>query len=91
MVRCLNLVGQPLQVKAGTTVGVYTLIEEDNINEAELPGECPEQHEIGLPTHLTSLFARARENCHDRTQEEQLSTLLTRYQDIFSKGTEDWD
>ena len=89
MVRCLNPAGQPLQVKAGTTLGIYTSIEEDDINEAELPGECPAQHEAGLPTHLTSLYTRAKENCHDFAQEEQLSTLLTEYQDVFSKGAED--
>ena len=89
MVRCLNPAGQPLQVKAGTTVGVYTSIEDKDISEAELPGEQPDQYGIGLPDHLTSLFTRARENCHYLTQEEQLSTLLTKYQDVFSTGAED--
>ena len=89
MVRCLNPAGQPLQVRAGTTVGIYTSIEEKDITEAELPEESPEQHEIGLPTHMTSLYARARENCQDPHQEEQLSTLLTQYQDVFSRGSED--
>ena len=69
-------------------MGVYTSIEEEDISEAELPGEQPEQHGIELPDHLTSLFARARENCHDLAQEERLSTLPTQYQDMFSKGAE---
>ena len=89
MVRCLNPAGQPLQVKAGNTVGVYTPIEDEDIGEAELPGEQPDQYAIGLPDHLTSLFARARQNCHDLTQKELLSTLLTKYQAVFSKGAKD--
>ena len=76
-------------MKAGTTVGVYTCIEEGDIKQAELSEMCPEWHEIGLPVHLTSLYAWARENCYNLTEEEQLSTLLTQYQDVFSKGVED--
>ena len=76
-------------MKSGTTVGVYTSIKKGDIKKAELSEGCPEQHESGLPAHLTSLYARARENCHNLTQEEQLSTLLTQYQDVFSKGAED--
>ena len=47
-------------MNAGTTVGVYTSIEEGDINKAELSDECPEWHEIGLSAHLTSLYARAK-------------------------------
>ena len=89
MVRCLNPASQPLQVRAGTTVGVYTSIEEADISETELSGEQPDQDGVGLPDHLTSLFARAKENCPGLEQEEQLSALLIKYQDVFSKGAED--
>ena len=50
---------------------------------------CPEQHEASPPPHLVDLYSQAKENCADLTQEEWLSDLLVRYQDVFSKGADD--
>ena len=48
MVRCMNLGTEPRELKAGTIIGVYQPIEEDQIEATEvqaksvLPGACPE-------------------------------------------------
>ena len=67
MVRCLNPANQPLQMKAGTVVGVYTSIAEGDISQAEPLDGCPEQHEASLPPHLADLYSQAKENCVNLT------------------------
>ena len=89
MVRCLNPASQPLQMKAGTTIGVYTSIDEQDVSQAELPGERSTQHGAGLPPHLADLYSQAKRNCANQAQERQLSALLIQYQDVFSQGAGD--
>ena len=89
MVRCLNPANQPLQVKAGTTIGVYTSVDEGDISPAELPEKCLARQGAGLPHHLVDLYTQAKENCESQSQERQLSALLIQYQDVFSQGAED--
>ena len=76
-------------MKIDPIVGVYTSITEEDISEAQPLDECPEQHEIKLPPHLISLYAQAKKNCANPGQEEQVSSLLVQYQDVFSKGSDD--
>ena len=76
-------------MKAGTTIGVYTSVDEGNISQAELPEECLARQGAGLPHHLVDLYTQAKENCDNQSQERQLSALLIQYQDVFSRGAED--
>ena len=89
MVRCLNPANQPLRVKAGTVVGVYTSIAEKDISEAEPLDGSPVPDEARLPHHLVDLYRQAKGNCDGPDQERKLSGLLVQYQDVFSKGADD--
>ena len=66
MIRCLNPANQPLQMKAGTVVGVYTSIAEGDISQAKPLDGCLEQHK-NLPLLLVDLYSQAKKNCADLT------------------------
>ena len=76
-------------MRAGTTVGIYTSIEEKGISEAEPSKECPTRHKADLPAHLTSLYAQAKKNCNSLAQEKRLRALIVQYQDVFSRRAGD--
>ena len=72
-VRCKNLGTEPRELKAGTIIGIYQPIEEDQVEDTEvqaksiLPGAC-QDHVFRCP---------------------RLAGLLIAYQDVFSKGVDD--
>ena len=84
-----GMLSQPLQVKAGTTIGMYTSIDKRDISQAELLERYSTRHKAGLPPHLADLYSQAKRNFDNQTQERQLSALLIQYQDVFSQGAGD--
>ena len=90
MIRCMNPASQPLQIRAGTTVGTYTAVDRTDVSEeGQEQGMSDLDSKVDLPEHLKELYSKARQNCGTGDQEEQLSRLLTRYQDVFSMGDGD--
>ena len=90
VVRCINPASQPLKVKAGTTIGVYTAVEGTDIStDSKQTRETAMRQEVDVPEHLRELYDQAKRNCDTIEQEEKLCGLLAQYQDVFSKGDGD--
>ena len=92
IVRCLNPTSQPLELPAGTTIGTFTSIDQqdisDNENNSEGAARCTgETWEV--PEHLEAMFEQACKGCTTKEQEGQLAELLNRYQTVFSKNDQD--
>ena len=93
-VRCMNLGTEPRELKAGTIIGVYQPVDEDQIEAAEvqaksvLPGACSE-HVTRCPPHVRPLLEQTRQICETDDQFAKLAGLLIAYQDVFSKGDTD--
>ena len=92
IVRCLNPTSQPLELPAGTTIGTFTSIDQQDISEnessqagaARCTGETWE-----IPEHIEAMFKQACKGCATKEQEGQLAELLSRYQTVFSKDDQD--
>ena len=90
IVRCLNPTDQPVELKNGTTIGTYTGVEDEEVDDRpslDAPESQSDMYEV--PAHLQELFAAAQPNCETADQEEQLAQLLRRYADVFSTGEGD--
>ena len=67
-VRCMNLGMEPRELKAGTVIGIYQPVEEDQIETTDvraksvLPGACPD-HVTKCPAHVRPLLEQTRQAC----------------------------
>ena len=95
--RCLNLTGQPMKLKAGTTIGTFTGVEEKQV-ESFQPLTSSEATDIKItqetdgnqvPEHLTGLYEAAKGGCEEPSQARKLARLLTEYSTVFSTGDGD--
>ena len=90
----MNLGMEPHELKAGTVIGTYQPVEEDQIEASDvraqsvLPGACPD-HVTKCPPHVRPLLEQARQICKTDDQFAKLAGLLTAYQDVFSNGDND--
>ena len=93
-VRCMNLGTEPRELKAGTIIGIYQPIEEDQVEDTDvqaksiLPGAC-QDHVTRCPAHVRPLLEQTRQICETDDQFARLAGLLIAYQDVFSKGDHD--
>ena len=85
---------EPCELKAGTVIGIYQPVEEDQIEASDvqaksvLPGAC-QDHVTKCPPHVRPLLEQARQICETDDQFAKLAGLLTAYQDVFSRGDND--
>ena len=92
IVRCLNPTSQPLELPAGTTIGTFTSIDQQDIsdNESNPEGAARRTRETWeVPEHIEAMFEQACKGCATKEQEGQLAELLNRYQTVFSKNDQD--
>ena len=81
----MNLGTEPRELKAGTIIGIYQPIDEDQIEDAEvqaksiLPGACQE-HVTRCPAHIRPLLEQTRQVCETADQFARLAGLLIAYQ-----------
>ena len=67
-VRCMNLGTEPREQKAGTIIGIYQPIEEDQVEDTDvkaksiLPGAC-QDHVTRCPAHVRLLLDQTRQIC----------------------------
>ena len=95
--RCLNLTGQPMRLKAGTTIGTFTGIEEKQVEDFQPPTHSETADiqvtqgidEDEVPEHLKGLYEAAKSGCKEPSQSGQLARLLTKYSTVFSTGDGD--
>ena len=87
--RCLNLTNQPMALKAGATVGTFTGVEEEQVEDLQPLTPC-EVQDIGatqvtdVPDHLAELYKTAKNGCKDPLQARRLARLLMDYSTVFS-------
>ena len=77
LVRCLNAKDEPVTIRAGTTLGLYTPITSDDIfqhNGNDNPTKCQPISESALPAHMLPLYERACPNCETSVQKEALAS-----------------
>ena len=90
LVRCINTGPASLNLRAGTTIGLYTPVEENHIYPGDsktTPIAPPPPHAnepLPVPPHLEDLYSQAAQNCQTSLQRQQISQLLNRYSDVFS-------
>ena len=90
-VHCMNLGMGPRKLKAGMVIGIYQPVEEDQkeasdvLAKSVLPGACPD-HVTKCPPYVRPLLEKMRQICQTDDQFAKLAGLLTTYQDVFSKG-----
>lgn len=100
VVRCLNTSPDPITLRAGTNLGLYTPVLHDQIFSGnEHPKPAPRKGNPGLkqiqkpnltlPEHMTPLFQQAAKNCSTEAQTLALAQLLREYADVFSSNDED--
>ena len=94
LVRCLNLTREPQQLRAGSVIGVYQPVEEDQVEgppvqaRSVLDGDR-QTTTADCPAHVLSLLEQTRGVCETEAQYQQMAHLLTAYGDVFSKGDTD--
>ena len=92
LVRCLNAKDEPVTIRAGTTLGLYTPITSDDIfqhNGNDNPTKCQQISESALPAHMPPLYEKACQNCETSAQKEALASLLAQHSYMFSSDDAD--
>ncbi|XP_067940642.1 uncharacterized protein [Watersipora subatra] len=97
VVRCMNPLDQPLRIPAGKTVGMYTGIEENDIEmpevklsqRAAVTAVKQEVRSMWVPKHLQQVYEDACHGCRDEQQRRQLACLLIEYSQVFSTTDDD--
>jgi transposase InsO family protein len=101
MVRCMNPGRDTLTLKSGTTVGTYTSITEEDIQESNNVRNSFEtkfrvrevvdqtNNRIQIPEHLAKLYDVACKGCKDQSQRQALARLLNDYATVFSQNDND--
>ena len=95
--RCLNVTGQPIRLKAGTTIGTFTGVEERQVEdfqpqalrEAAAVKVTQETDVDEVPEHLKGLYEAAKGGCEEPSQSGRLARLLTGYGAVSSTGDGD--
>ena len=78
----MNLSMEPLELKAGTVIGIYQPVEKDQIEASDvraksiLPRACHD-HVTKCPPRVRPLLEQARQIC--KTANVKLACLLTAY------------
>ena len=92
VVRCLNTSDEPIDLKSGTLVGVFTPMTPDQIyDEGPVPRVCQVDNipAAPIPGHVIDLYQRACANCATTSECQQVAALLQDYSDVFSSGDHD--
>ena len=94
MLRCLNPSSQPVMLKAGTVVGEWHRVGEQDIQLLDPGGqgdkeEPPAGLPMEMPEHLRTLFYASCGHLHHPDQQRDVAKLLCQYQDVFSRGDHD--
>ena len=89
LVRALNPDEETLELKAGTVVGSFTTVDD---NQTPLELGLTEQtvpKPTTVPKHLEKVFVCTKETCPAQEQQEQIAAVLNKYADVFSKDEDD--
>ena len=89
VLRCINPHAQPVTLNAGTTVGTFSAITADQVEQSPEPTHSQPQPvnlsaDLPVPAHLTDLYEQAVQQCTTTTQRSQLASLLCQYSSVFS-------
>ena len=103
-VRCMNTSTEEVKLIPGTSLGRFSGVSSDEILDAELNSSgnltgSPNLTKCGqlvnhiqtstLPDHLQQLYLDTHSSVADEACRQRVADLLTKYQDVFSKGDSD--
>ena len=103
-VRCMNTSTEEVKLIPGTSLGRFSGVSSDEILDAELTSSgnltgSPNLTKCGqlvnhiqtstLPDHLQQLYLDTHSSVADEACRQRVADLLTKYQDVFSKGDSD--
>ena len=97
-VRCINPHASPVELRAGSSIALYTAITEGQIAEQTPQEASMEINQVQdttpvdtrhVPDHVKPLLEKALPSCSTKEQEQTLTALLVQYAPVFSKGDHD--
>ena len=82
-----------MMLKAGTTIGTFTGVEEEQVKDLQPLTPCEVKiicttPMTEVPDHLAVLYETAKNGCGEPLQARKLERLLTEYSTVFSTGDE---
>jgi len=94
LVQCVNPFTEPVELPAGSLVGKFHSVQEDNVEPAlELADEArriPTRDGRGpVPEHIAELYGDACDGCESKRERLVMAQLLSEYKDLFSCGDHD--
>ena len=94
LLRCINPTEQPIHLAAGTVVGEWNSVEENDVQVVGDEFGDNTEAKIGsglsqVPGHLQALYEEVCQGVKDAGQREGVAQLLNQYQDVFSQGEHD--
>ena len=93
-VRCINPYPLPLTLAAGSVIGLFSVVTEDQVggnttNSSSQSAHSSQTHSVSeVPAHLQTLYQQSAQHC-DSHQRTQLAALLHKYSDVFSAHDSD--
>lgn len=91
---CFNLTEQLLNFSAGSTIGTFTWVEADQVDDHPLGVESKETRvdnavfrEKRVPRHLQQLYNAPKGSCHLLEEFLKFAGLLTKYSTVFRSSS----
>jgi hypothetical protein len=90
VVRCCNLTGEPIEVKAGQLLARFSPVDRwQEIAEQPPNDGAGINTSVEIPSHVEDLFLSASQVCQDDKEKRHIAAVLCRYADVFSTGEND--
>jgi len=94
MVQCVNPFTEPVELSAGSLVGRFHSIQEEDVGPSpETVDEArgvPTVNDRGpVPKHVVELYERICDGCERKRKRLVVARLLSEYRDVFSCGDHD--
>ena len=94
LLRCLNPTDRAIRLKAGSVLGRWSAVQEEDIKAIGGDDETPTENsqtsqETDLPEHVQGLYDKACKVILEPSYQVEIAKLLHGYQDVFSTGESD--
>ena len=84
--RCLNFGERPLDIPAGSVIGTFCCVGEEDVQEvaSQTPQESSRAGSAELPSHVQGMYEDTMSKCATTREKQQLRGLLCRNAEVFS-------
>jgi len=94
MVQCVNPFTEPVELPAGSLVGKFHSMQEEDVGPSLEMGDeargVPTVNDRGpVPEHVVELYEGACDGCENKRERLVVAGLLSKYRDVFSCGDHD--